>query len=435
MNLAEPPEHNAAAAAPRQLRIAVVVQRYGLQINGGAELHARHFAEMLSSGHSVTVLSTRALDYTRWDHHFPAGEDVVDGIRVLRFHHPEAGNRGRAKVPGRHVWRYRLSKLTRWLGLPGVARAASTGQQGGQGGQTYLEAQGPFSEGLLQHLATADARYDVVVFFTARFHPTAAGVLACTAPSVLVPTLHDERSMYLPLFHQVFRKPSVILWNCDAEQQLGQQLYGRDLAPGQVCGDAVCVPDKPPPSAQIAAAKERFAVDAPYFVFVGRVSRSKGFDALASAFAKLRRSHGQNVQLLVIGQSFMQKLPEVPGIIYAGFVADADRDALMAGSIATVVTSRHESLSLVTLESLALGVPVVVNGRSAVLRHHVQQSGAGLAYSAQSPLRSALQAMLQLSTSDRLAMADAGRRYVQDHYSPERVRETLLQAVQNAAAN
>jgi len=320
--------------------------------------------------------------------------------------------------------------IMRWLGRPGVARSANTERQRGQ---AYLEAQGPFSKDLLQHLTTADVRYDVVGFFTARFHPTAAGILACTAPSVLVPTLHDERSMYLPLFHQVFRKPSVILWNCAAEQRLGQQLYGHDMAPGQVCGDAVRVPEKLPPSAGIAAAKERFAVNAPYFVFVGRVSRSKGFAALARAFAALQRSQGQNVQLLVIGQSFMQKLPDVPGIIYAGFVDEADRDALMAGAVATVVTSRHESLSLVTLESLALGVPVVVNGGSAVLRQHVQQSGAGLAYSAQTPLRSALQAMLHLPKSDRLAMADAGRRYVQDHYSLVRVRETLLQAVQHVA--
>ena len=45
------------------MKLAVVVQRYGADINGGAEQHARYVAERLARHHQVEVLTTRARDY------------------------------------------------------------------------------------------------------------------------------------------------------------------------------------------------------------------------------------------------------------------------------------------------------------------------------------------------------------------------------------
>lgn len=414
------------AAATRRLRIAVVVQRYGADINGGAELHARLFVELLRTQHAVTVLTTRAKDYTRWDRHYPAGADTVDGTPVLRFDHPERGHSGRARVPRRHLLRYRLGGLLSRLGITRVARPDGDARHDGE---DYLERQGPFCPELLAHLRDSAGRYDLALFFTALYHPTAAGLRACPLPSVLVPTLHDERSMYLPLFHDVFRKPACILWNCRAEQRLAEKLYGAGVAPGRVCGVGIAVPALAPSVSDTTLSQ--LGIRGPYLVFVGRVTRSKGFHVLARAFRLLRALGGPRCQLVVVGQSFMQNLPQSNDIVYTGFVDDATRDALIAGAAATVVTSRHESLSLVTLESMALGTPVVVNGRSDVLRAHVEDSGAGLVYDLTHPLVSALRTALQLPADRRAALADAGRRYVREHYAAERVRKVLLDAVES----
>ena len=59
------------------MKIAVVAQRYGADINGGAELHARYVAEHLARHAEVEVLTTCAQDYVTWANEFPAGVETV----------------------------------------------------------------------------------------------------------------------------------------------------------------------------------------------------------------------------------------------------------------------------------------------------------------------------------------------------------------------
>src|SRR5882672_10651500 len=69
----------------RRMKLAVVVQRYGADISGGAELHARYIAERLAHQADVRVLTTCARDYVTWRNELPAGPDTVTGVVVERF--------------------------------------------------------------------------------------------------------------------------------------------------------------------------------------------------------------------------------------------------------------------------------------------------------------------------------------------------------------
>ena len=73
------------ASLGRVVRLAVVVQRYGADINGGAELHARYIAERLSRHAEVEVVTTCARDYVTWRNELPAGTETVNGVTVRRF--------------------------------------------------------------------------------------------------------------------------------------------------------------------------------------------------------------------------------------------------------------------------------------------------------------------------------------------------------------
>ena len=67
------------------MKLVIVVQRYGADINGGAELHARYVAERLSAHADVRVLTTCARDYVTWRNECAPGEERVNGIPVERF--------------------------------------------------------------------------------------------------------------------------------------------------------------------------------------------------------------------------------------------------------------------------------------------------------------------------------------------------------------
>ena len=67
------------------MRLAMVVHRFGLEIRGGAELHCRLIAELLSQNHEVEIVTTCAKDYLTWANAYPAGLTSVNGLRVWRF--------------------------------------------------------------------------------------------------------------------------------------------------------------------------------------------------------------------------------------------------------------------------------------------------------------------------------------------------------------
>ena len=66
-------------------KIAIVNQRYGLEVNGGSELYTRQLAEKLTAVYEVDVITTKALDYSLWENYYEKDREVINGVNVLRF--------------------------------------------------------------------------------------------------------------------------------------------------------------------------------------------------------------------------------------------------------------------------------------------------------------------------------------------------------------
>jgi len=409
-------------------RIAIVVQRYGAEVNGGAELHARLLARALSAHYAVDILTSRALNYGDWAPHYPAGESWLDGCRVQRFDHPARARRGRAHMPLRHKLRFGLE---RW-GAPGAGPLASQPNGDAQhDGEAYLRSQGPQVDALLDHLRIHGDSYAALIFLTALFFPTAFGVLVKPERSLLVPTLHDEKPMRLPHFHRVFRAPHRILFNTPSEAALAQRLYGPDIAPHDVCGVGIDLPpaDTPAPDAsRLAAWRQRrgLAPGQRFVLYLGRVDASKGCDLLFGWHAALPAE--RRPLLLVAGQLIMAA-PADQAIRCIGFVDADERELLLHEAMAVVLPSRHESLSLVLLEAMAAGVPVIVHQGCAVFRDHLAASGAGRACHDGASYARAVHAVATQSDADRAAEADRGRDYVQRHYAWDTVVGKFRRAI------
>ena len=80
-----------------------------------------------------------------------------------------------------------------------------------------------------------------------------------------------------------------------------------------------------------------------------------------------------------MGVKLMQ-LPEVPWVKFAGLLSERERLQALEAATIVVVPSPFESLSLLALEAMAVGTPVLCNARSEVLVEHCLKSNAGLFY-------------------------------------------------------
>lgn len=391
-------------------RLAIVVQRCHAQIAGGSEALAWHYAQLLRGQFEVEILTSCALDYRSWDNALPEGEEQREGVTIRRF----------ATAWSRGSW---FNELHRRL-LHDHAREVERG--GGAAlnwraplAEQFIRAQGPWCPGLIEHLHQRHSDYATVLFCT-YLYPTTYFGLECvpTAKRLLIPTLHDEPPAYLPVYAQAARSAR-LLWLTEAERRLGARLW--NVQHGEVIGMAV---DTAPAA---TAAHEK-----PYLLYCGRIDESKGCRELLDAFRQLRRQRLDAVDLVLTGADHLQ-LREADGVRYLGFVDEARKHALMAGARAFVMPSRWESFSIVTLEALAQGTPVIVNGDCEVLADHVDQSNAGWRFHDHASLVRSMNEALDLPAFEREALAGHARRYVAERYARETIAAKLAASVEAVA--
>jgi glycosyltransferase involved in cell wall biosynthesis len=111
----------------------------------------------------------------------------------------------------------------------------------------------------------------------------------------------------------------------------------------------------------------------------------------------------------------LMPLPEEPFIRFAGYLPDQERVQALEAATVVVVPSPYESLSLLALEAMAVGTPILANARSEVLVEHCLKSNAGLFYADRDEFVEALR-LLIADANLRAAMGRNGREYVQRNY-------------------
>jgi glycosyltransferase involved in cell wall biosynthesis len=386
----------------RKPRVAIVVQRYGADIAGGSEQLCRAVAERLATDHEVTVFTSCARDYVTWRNELPEGPQRVNGVDVLRF--PVEEERDLAS----------FNRLSDTL----------YGQPHGEADElAWLKRQGPDVPRLVHRLEADRDRYDAVVFFTYLYFPTYWGLRAAPERSVLVPTAHDEPPLAFSLYRLVFEAPRGFIFCSAPEEALVRSRFDLGGRPSEVAGIGVEVPDAP----DVEGFRIRHDVRGPYALYAGRIDAGKGCDEMLAHFARYREDVRGAAQLLLIGRLAMPE-PRVPGVRYLGFLSEAEKYAAMAGASAVICPSPFESLSIVLLEAMAYGTPVLATSRSAVLEDHCRRSNGGLYYRGSAEFVEALD--LLVTRRDLAAALGAnGRRYVARDYRWERVMEKYRRVI------
>ena len=336
------------------MKLAVVVQRYGADINGGAELHARYVAEGLAQHADVRVLTTCARDYITWRNEMPSGVELVNGIAVERF--PVRRERDLGDFARRQT---KVFSAVHSL----------------QDELAWLDSEGPASPGLVDRLKRNPREFDFVLLFSARYYQSYYGARAVPDRAVLVPTAEREAAIALAIFGPIFRGVRGIMYNSLEEQAMIAALTGNDDVPSVVVGIGSDVPADPSGE----RARTKFGLQNPYLIYVGRIDENKGCRDLFDFFLEYVDRSARPIDLVMVGTPVIE-VPRHPRIRHLGFVSDADKFDAIAGASALIMPSYFESLSMVALEAWALGRPVLANARCDVLVGQSQRSNAGLYY-------------------------------------------------------
>lgn len=384
-------------------KIAIVNQRYGAEVNGGSEYYTKKLAEHLLPYYDIEVLTTTALDYDTWAPYYPEGEQVVDGVFVRRF--PVEKQRSRM---GFRI----INKLLQTL--PYFWRVLEP---------IWIKSQGPFCPELIQYIRSHKEEFDVFIFVTYLYYTTAVGVPEVIEKAILVPTAHDEYCIYFHMYQKLFQKVRGIVYLTEEECNFVQGLFDNKNIPYQIAGSGIEVPEH----VDIAGFRKKYQIESEYVLYVGRVDVGKNCDELFDYFITFSRTKKSQVELVVIGKIMMEK-PECDKIHFLGFLSEEYKYAAIAGAKALIMPSAYESLSLVVLEAMALGVPVMVNGVCNVLEGHCRKSGAGISYRDYYQFEAGLSRIL---IDDKLYenMHIAGKQYVCVYYDWQRTIKKYQQII------
>ena len=371
------------------MKLAIAVQRYGADVNGGAELHARYIAERLSCHAEVRVLTTCARDYVTWQNELPAGTDAVNGIPVERF----------------PVRRPRVVQTFALRSQRVFRRRHSLADE-----LAWLDSEGPASPGLVERVRT-DRECDYFLFFSIRYYQAYHGARAVPERAVLVPTAERDPVLGLQILPPVFRGVRAVMYNSPEERALIHAVAGNEEVPGMVVGVGSDIPD----AVDSERARSKYGLDHPYIIYVGRIDANKGCAELFDFFVRYAETSARPLDLVLIGTPVLQ-IPQHPRIRHLGFVSDPDKFDAMAGAAALVMPSYYESLSMVALEAWALGRPVLANARCDVLLGQCLRSNAGLYYEDAGEFSGALDVLLA-DAALAAALGQSGRDFFARHYS------------------
>lgn len=376
------------------MRLLFVVQRYGTEVAGGAEAAARSVAEHLAdAGHVVEVLTSRARSYVDWADHYPSGTEQIGPVRVHRL--------GVAAPRDPNVFGPLHARTL--LGHQPVPLPMQ---------RAWARAQGPVLPGIGPWLGEHGPRFDAVMAVTYLYATTIDGLAAAraVAPTVLMPTAHDERPLHLGIFDLVVRQADALAYLTPEEAELVAGRFGIS-APGRVIGLGI---DPISPRRPRDIRTELGLGGAPFLLVLGRLDPHKGATEAFDMFVAMKQRSPGPLKLVFVGEA-VTDVDSHPDVVVTGFVDDDTKQSIISECLALVQPSWFESFSLALCEAWAHGKPALVQGRCSVLAGQARRSGGAIPYNGFGEFEAAAELLIERPELAR-RLGDNGREYVDANY-------------------
>ncbi len=393
-------------------KICFVIQRYGTEVNGGADQLCLQLAERLLRAHkgedySVDVLTTKAIDYITWRNEYEKDFEVINGVNVHRF-----GVRYE-----RHTWLFnKINKLYLMGILPSFMH------------DLWLKLQGPYVPDLVKYIHDNKDEYDVFVFITYLYYPIAKGIAEVKEKSILLPLAHDEPYLNLSCIRPIFSQAKGLFYETPEEKELVCSKF-KGLSEYYAFGGAgVDLPSQ----VDASRFKAKYGVS-DYIIYAGRIDTGKNCEELFDFFICYKEAHPGDLKLVLLGKNIIE-IPDREDIVYPGFVSEEDKFDAFAGAKALVLPSKFESLSIVVLESFSLGRPVLVNEACEVLKGHIERSEGGFTYGNYEEFERNLHTLVSDDALNE-SMGSKGKEYVDKHYTWDTIIGNLSGLIEVVSGN
>jgi len=180
---------------------------------------------------------------------------------------------------------------------------------------------------------------------------------------------------------------------------------------------------------------------APLFLSVGRIELNKGFDVLVAALARASRQLPERWAWVLVGNGPQRAAIEAAAasagigghVRFAGALTDRDLHSIAEVADWFVHPTRYEGSSIVTLEAMAHGLPVIAS-RAGGLPDKVHDGTSGYLV-APGDVGALAEALARAPSVDGPAMGEAGRRSCEEKFSWDAVIDRYIDVYRRVAAN
>ena len=348
--------------------------------------------------YEVDVLTSCARNTLPWDNAYEEGVEVINHVNVHRFP---------------------VEKIRDDILFDELSKQMGKGEKEIE--EEWISQMGPYCPSFIPFLRKNADKYEAVIFITYAFYLTVKGMGLHLKNSILLATAHDDASVRLPIYREVFQSPAAFLYNSVEEKEFIIKNFHTEQKPSRL----TCVGIDLPETGVYGLPDSVKEYKDNYIVYVGRVSNGKNFSELNRDFIEYKRRNPSQLKLVVLGKiDDKMMLTYSEDIIYAGFVTEEEKKAVLENAKLLVMPSEYESLSLVILESMAAGRPVLVNGRCAVLKGQCNRSNAGLYYTDFFEFEAGLNYIFSNKEAYR-QMCENGYKFVKENYSWDKVVDDI----------
>ena len=370
-------------------KIAIINQRYGLEVNGGSELYSRQIAERLIAKYDVEVLTSCAVEYVKWSNYYNEGVEQINGVTVRRF---KTLHEREPKV---------FSALdSMMLSNPHIEEEIS---------EQWIEHMGPYCPELVEYVDKHQDEYEAIIVVTYLYYTAVKSIVRIKNKAIFIPTAHQEPFIHFDMYKKVFGAADAYVFLTDEEKDLVHSIFHNEDVPYEVMGVGVEVPEV----VDSERFKKKYSLDN-YLIYVGRIDEGKDCPRLFKYFLEYKRRVKNDLKLVLMGKAVCD-IPKSPDIISLGFVSEEDKFDGIKGAKALILPSKFESLSISVLEAMTLSVPVIVNGICDVLKGHCVKSNGGLYYKNYFEFEGCINYMME-HPEEYAIMCKNARKYVEDYF-------------------